>query len=91
MHFEWDDSKANANKAKHGLAFEEAMSCFYDPEQIAFYDPDHSELEDREILIGCSNQGRLLMVSYTIRDDAIRIISARKATKQEAEDYAKRV
>ena len=89
MHFEWDDSKAKANEAKHGLAFAEAVSCFYDPDQIAFYDPDHSESEDREILIGHSNQGKLVMVSYTLRGDAVRLISARKATKEEAEDYAK--
>jgi len=91
MQFEWDDDKANANEAKHGITFHEAMGCFYEPNQVAFYDPEHSEDEDREILIAHSNQGHLLVVSYTLREDAIRIISARRATRQEAEDYARGV
>ena len=88
MHFVWDDSKAKNNESKHGVSFHEALSCFNDPQQVAFYDPDHSEDEDREILIGHSNLGRLLLVSYTLRQNAIRIISARKATQQEAKTYA---
>lgn len=88
MQFEWDDGKAQANLAKHGVSFDEARSCFYDPQQIAFYDPDHSEDEDRELLIGHSNQGRLLIVSYTLRRPVIRLISARKATRREAKIYA---
>lgn len=88
MQFEWDDGKAQANLAKHGVSFDEAQSCFYDPQQIAFYDPDHSEDEDRELLIGHSNQGRLLIVSYTLRRHVIRLISARKATRREAKIYA---
>lgn len=92
MHFEWDINKAETNKDKHqGTTFDEAVSCFFDPGQVAFYDPDHSDDEDREILLGHSEQGRLLTVSYTLRDDVIRIISARKATNHEAEDYARRV
>ena len=92
MHFEWDEIKAEINKDKHqGVTFDEAVSCFFDPDQIAFYDPDHSDDEDREILIGHSEQGRLLTVSYTLRDNAIRIISARKATNHETEDYARRI
>ena len=92
MHFEWSDIKAESNKDKHqGVTFDEAVSCFFDPEQIAFYDPDHSDDEDREILVGHSDLGRLLTVSYTLRDNAIRIISARKATNREAEDYARRI
>ena len=92
MHFEWNDIKAESNKDKHqGVTFDEAVSCFFDPEQIAFYDPDHSDDEDREILVGHSDLGRLLTVSYTLRDNAIRIISARKATNREAEDYARRI
>lgn len=63
MQFEWDDDKAQVNLAKHGVAFEEALTCFYDPEQVAFYDPDHSEDEDRELPIGHSSRGRLLVVS----------------------------
>jgi len=88
MHFEWDEEKALKNQQKHGISFGEALTCFYDPQQVAFYDPDHSEDEDREILIGHSNQGHLLLVSYTLRDEAIRLISARKATEREAKDYA---
>jgi len=88
-HFEWDENKNQRNQSKHGISFQEAKSCFYDPQQLAFYDPRHSHHEDREILIGHSNEGKLLLVVCTIRDDKIRIISARKASKQEANDYAK--
>jgi len=89
MQFEWDDEKATANQAKHGVFFDEALTCFYDPNQVAFYDPEHSEAEeDRELLIGHSNQGRLLIVSYTLRDQVVRLISARKATNREARTYA---
>ena len=49
MHFEWDESKAENNQHKHGVSFQEASSCFYDPHQVAFYDPDHSDEEDREM------------------------------------------
>ena len=56
---------------------------------MSFYDPDHSEYEDREILLGYSNQARLLLVGFTLRDDVIRIISARKSTRREDEDYAR--
>lgn len=52
MQFEWGDDKAEANLGKHGVSFEEALTCFYDPEQVALYDPQHSEDEDREMLIG---------------------------------------
>jgi uncharacterized DUF497 family protein len=57
--------------------------------QVAFYDPDHSDDEDREILIGHSKNGRLLLVVYTVRGETVRIISARRATRKEAEDYAR--
>lgn len=89
MEFEWDTEKARKNQKKHDVSFAEAKSCFYDPRQIAFYDSNHSDDEDREILVGHSNEGRLLVVICTIRDDKIRIISARKASKQEVNDYAK--
>lgn len=89
MEFEWDSEKARKNEKKHDVSFDEAKSCFYDPRQIAFYDSHHSHDEDREILVGHSNQGRLLVVICTIRTDKIRIISARKASKQEVNDYAK--
>ena len=83
MQFEWDDAKARGNVRKHGISFTEAVSCFYDLRQVAFYDPAHSKDEERELLVGHSNQGRLLIVIYTIR-----IISARRATRREAKVYA---
>ena len=89
LSFEWDDDKDEVNLRKHAVSFSEAKTCFFDPKQIAFYDPDHSEDEDREILIGHSNQGRLLLVSYTLRANIIRLISSRKATKREVTRYAK--
>ncbi|HEX3556964.1 MAG TPA: BrnT family toxin [Thermoanaerobaculia bacterium] len=87
MWFGWDEDKAAANEHKHGVTFEEAATCFYDPHQVAFYDPDHSEEEDREILIAHSEGGRLLLVVYTLRDETIRIISARPTTRKETRSY----
>lgn len=88
MNFEWDDEKAESNWRKHGVCFEEAQSCFFNPLQVAFYDPDHSEQEDRELLIAHSHQGRLLCIIYTLRGGSIRIISARQATNREVKQYA---
>ena len=87
MWVEWDEPKAAGNELKHGVTFEEAATCFYDPHQVAFYDPDHSEEEDREILIAHSESGRLLLVVYTLRSEATRIISARRLTRKETRDY----
>lgn len=89
MWFEWDEHKAATNERKHGVTFEEAATCFYDPLQVAYYDPDHSEEEDREILIAHSDKDRLLLVIYTLRGEAIRIISARRLTLRETQDYEK--
>jgi uncharacterized DUF497 family protein len=86
--FVWDTWKAARNYGKHGVTFEEARTCFADPWQIAFSDPDHSDDETRELLIGHSSFGRLLIVSYTLRGFDVRIISARKATRTEADTYA---
>jgi uncharacterized protein len=88
MQFTWSVRKAASNAAAHGVTFEEAQTCFYDSYQISFYDPDHSAREDRNLLIGHSNRGRLLLVSYTLRGQAIRLISARKTTRTEAQIYA---
>lgn len=88
MKFTWNWLKAEVNRDKHGITFDEAESCFSDRHQIAFYDPDHSEDEDRELLIAHSSIGRLLVVSYTVRGSSIRIISARCATRREANTYA---
>ena len=87
MEFEWNEEKAEVNLAKHGVSFEEAKTSFADPFYIDFYDPDHSEGEERYILIGQSAQLRLLVVSYTERGTKTRLISAREATRQEKETY----
>lgn len=87
MNFEWNEEKSAANVAKHGVAFDEAKTIFDDPLYIEFYDPDHSEDEDRFIMIGQSAQNRLLVVSYTDRNDRIRLISAREATRMEKKAY----
>ena len=90
MQFEWNESKAEGNIAKHGVSFEEAKTVFDDPLYIDFYDPDHSEDEERYLIVGESNQGHLLIVSYTERGDSIRLISAREVTRIEREVYEER-
>lgn len=87
MEFEWNDDKANANLAKHGVSFSEAQTVFDDPLFVDFYDPDHSTNEERYIIIGQSEQHRLLLVSYTERRNKIRLISAREATRLERDAY----
>lgn len=87
MQFEWNEIKAGRNLAKHGVSFEEAKAVFEDPLYVDFYDPDHSEYEDRYLIVGKSYQRRLLIVSYTERGDLIRIISAREVTRAEREAY----
>ena len=87
MTFEWDEAKAVANLAKHGVSFDEAKTVFDDPLYVDFYDPDHSVDEPRYIIIGTSRQGRLLILSYTERNSAIRLISARELTSTEREAY----
>ena len=87
MAFEWDSNKAATNLAKHGVSFEEAKTVFDDPLYIDFYDLDHSDDEHRYIMIGMSEQNRLLLVAYTQRGDVIRLISAREATRAERKAY----
>jgi uncharacterized DUF497 family protein len=87
MEFEWDRNKAISNLSKHGISFEEAKTVFDDSLYIDFYDPDHSYGEDRYIIVGESQQGRLLIVSYTERGNTIRLISAREATSRERKVY----
>ncbi|MCG9890496.1 MAG: BrnT family toxin [Thermosynechococcaceae cyanobacterium MS004] len=87
MMFEWDESKAASNLSKHGVTFEEAETVFKDPLYVDFYDLDHSLDEERYLILGESNQGRLLIVAYTERENLIRLISARKVTKSEKEAY----
>jgi uncharacterized DUF497 family protein len=85
--FEWNPEKARTNLQKHQLDFEEASTIFDDPEFITFLDEEHSDDEERYITIGLSNKNRLLLVAHTERDNTIRIISARKATKNEEKFY----
>ena len=87
--FEWDVSKAASNKKKHGVTFEEAKSVFYDDFAIQFFDDENSEHEDRFLILGHSNQSRILLICHCEQEsgDLIRIISARKATSNERRLY----
>jgi len=87
MRFEWDEHKADKNVKKHNVSFDEAKTVFDDPLYVDFYDPDHSEAEERYLTIGLSNKKRLLIVSYVERSNSIRIISARTVTRTEREIY----
>jgi uncharacterized DUF497 family protein len=87
--FEWDAEKAASNLLKHGVSFDEARTVLGDPHEMTIFDEDHSEDEDRYISMGLSGQGRVVVVSYTERDDRIRIISARVANKRERAQYEK--
>lgn len=87
MEFEWDENKAVSNFSKHGVSFDEAKTVFDDPLYVDFFDPDHSDEEERYLMVGASNRGRLLIVSYTERKKSIRVISAREVTKSEREAY----
>jgi len=88
--FEWDRRKARINSAKHGISFEEAVTVFADPLARILDDPAHSAGEVREIIVGHSRHQRLLVVSFTERRDAVRIIGARCATRNERDDYQER-
>jgi uncharacterized protein len=87
MRFDWDENKAASNLSKHGVSFDEVKTVFDDPLYVDFYDPAHSDDEDRYLIVGESNQGRLLIVSYTERGNLIRLISAREVTRTEREVY----
>jgi uncharacterized DUF497 family protein len=87
VNFGWDPAKAAANLAKHGVAFEEAVTSFDDRNARIFPDLTHSEGEIREILIGYSAQQRLLLVSFSEREETVRIISARTATPRERKHH----
>ena len=89
MKFEWDENKAQSNIVKHKISFEEASTVFYDANAILFDDPDHSEDEARFNILGFSESANLLIVCHCTRDNdkIIRIISARKATKNETKQY----
>ena len=87
--FEWDLTKAESNIRKHGVSFEEAQSVFYDEFAVQFFDEESSDSEDRFLLLGFSDEARLLIVCHCERNhgNTIRIISARKATKTESQHY----
>jgi len=88
MEFEWDKAKAAANFKKHKVTFDEASTAFSDPLARIFDDPEHSEEERREIIVGHSILSRLLLVCFTEREaNVIRIFSAREATRNERQDY----
>ena len=88
--FEWDEDKSKRNVRKHGVAFEEAKTVFNDPFEITIADPAHSDDEDRYLDIGLSLKGRLLVVWYAERNENIRIIGCRKATRFERKAYEKK-
>ncbi len=89
IRFEWDEEKNRQNRRKHGVSFEEAQTVFFDENALRFFDPDHSNDEDRFIMLGISSQLRVLIVCHCYRQDetVIRIISARKANREEERDY----
>jgi uncharacterized DUF497 family protein len=89
IRFEWDERKNRENKRKYKVSFEEAQSVFYDENAIRYFDPDHADDEDRFLMLGMSFTLRVLVVCHCYREDesVIRIISARKADKQEQSDY----
>ena len=89
IEFEWDATKAASNKKKHGVSFEEAQTVFYDEFAVQFFDEESSGSEDRFLMLGFSDEARLLIVCHCERSEGsiIRIISARKATKNESGYY----
>ena len=91
--FTWDENKNKVNKRKHGIDFNEAITVFLDEQAIMFDDPEHSEEEDRFLLLGISYEANVLIVCHCYRekDAVIRIISARKATRKEKSYYAGRI
>lgn len=91
MRFEWDENKAQINIKKHGVTFDEAKTAFYDAAALLIDDPEHSDDEERFILLGMSQNARLLIVCHCLRESetVIRIISARKATKTESSYYGR--
>jgi uncharacterized DUF497 family protein len=87
--FVWDQDKAGENRRKHNVSFEEAQTVFTDPNARLIFDPEHSAAEDRFVILGISSALRVLVVCHCCRENdmVVRIISARKATKQEQKQY----
>jgi uncharacterized protein len=92
LRFEWDERKNASNRKKHKVSFEEARTAFFDEDALLRDDPDHSDSEDRFILLGMSSTLRILVVCHCLREagDVIRVISARKATRHEQSQYRER-
>lgn len=92
LRFEWDSGKSTENRRKHGISFEEAQTVFFDEQALLIADPDHSEHEDRSVLLGLSSALRTLVVCHCYRrgGDVIRLISARRADRRERELYEAR-
>jgi uncharacterized DUF497 family protein len=92
LSFKWDELKSSSNKKKHGVSFEEAKTAFFDENALLIHDPEHSEEEDRFILLGLSAKLRILVVCHVYRESAqiIRIFSARKASRPEQKQYWQR-
>jgi uncharacterized DUF497 family protein len=93
LRFDWDSRKAKANRQKHRVSFEEAQTAFLDEDALVIEDPDHSQVEDRFILLGLSAALRVLFVCHCVRESGslIRIISARRANREEQEQYRERL
>jgi hypothetical protein len=91
--FEWDDAKDRANRCKHGVAFDEARTVFYDDHALLLADPDHSTEEDRFVILWLSSKLRVLLVChcYRAKDHVIRIIPARRADRHERDEYNDRI
>jgi uncharacterized protein len=87
IRFEWNPRKAGVNQRKHGVSFGEAATIFGDPLALTAADPVHSDREDRFVTMGVSDRGRTLIIVHTDRGDAVRIISARRATRTERRQY----
>ena len=87
LRFTWDAKKAAANERKHRVSFAEAATAFADPLSLTVPDHEHSETEERFLLLGLSHRGRLLVIAHTERDDTIRLISARRANRREQAVY----
>ncbi len=89
LKFEWDRRKAVLNIKRHGVSFEDAATAFGDPLSVTIHDPKHSDDEDRFLLLGETQDKKLVVVAHTDRKDTIRLINARPATRQERKDYEK--
>ncbi len=89
--FQWDDAKEEANSRKHGVDFDETATTFYDPLALVQLDEAHSEAEERYVLLGRSEGGRLLVTVFTERGEDIRVISSRRATRREVKEYEERI